>query len=367
MNIGIDAKWFFNGPPSGRVVVRNLVNELASENFKRHNFFFFLPKNDEGLEFPYQAENLNVVYVKQVNNLLSNLFVLPVYAKRLKLDVVLYQNFGSLSRTRKTIVYIHDLLYLDFPQYYGLKERLYLKLLKPIAQRADKIVTISETEKKRIVNHKLSLPKNVYVVSHGVSNLFKPVSEHKEKDISTIKETYNLPDKFVLYLGRLNVRKNIKNLLLAMEKVNLPLVIVGEPDHKSDDFKELLKSNNLKNRIIFTGYMESSEIPVIYALSTVFCFPSFAEGFGLPPLEAMASGTPVVVSDRTSLPEVCGDAALYVDADDPEDIAMKLNIFIDSKSKREEYSAKGILRAEKFKWSAAAEKLIAIMESDNDK
>lgn len=367
MNIGIDAKWFFNGPPSGRVVVRNLVKELASNNFKRHKFFFFLPKGEENLQFPYQAENISVVYVKCINNLLSNFFSLPKHATRLNLDVVLFQNFGSYSNSYKSLVYIHDLLYLDYPQYYGIKERLYLKLLKPLAKRANTIITISETEKERIIDHNLALSKDIYVVYHGVTDQFKPLSQHPEQDVLAIKEKYKLPDSFILYLGRLNVRKNIKNLLIAMKSVDAPLVIVGEADHKSEDLNDIIKRHNYNNRIIFTGYMDVSEIPLIYALSSVFCFPSFAEGFGLPPLEAMASGTPVVVSDRTSLPEVCGDAALYIDAENPFDIAEKLNLFINSKNKREEYSSKGLLRAKKFKWNFAAEKLIAIMESNYDK
>ncbi|MGJ8591431.1 MAG: glycosyltransferase family 4 protein [Aquaticitalea sp.] len=367
MNIGIDAKWFFNGPPSGRVVVQNLVKELASNNFKRHKFFFFIPNKDENLEFPYHAENLKVVYVSQINNLFSNLFVLPMHAKRLNLDVILFQNFGPFSKSFQSIVYIHDLLYLDFPQYYGFKEKMYLKFLKPLAKRADKIVTISETEKERIVRHQLGLSSNIHVVYHGVNNKFKVLADFSDTEIVAVSEKYDLPDRFVLYLGRLNIRKNIKNLLLAMKLVDIPLVIVGEHDHKTDDFKTIIKQQNLENKIIFTGYVDASEIPLLYSLSMVFCFPSFAEGFGLPPLEAMASGTPVVVSDRTSLPEVCGDAALYVDADDPNDIAKKLNLLIESSSKRKEYSLKGIQRAEKFKWSIAAEKLIAIMESDYDR
>ncbi|WP_042500663.1 glycosyltransferase family 4 protein [Algibacter lectus] len=281
MKIGIDAKWFFNGPPSGRVVIKELLKELLSDNYKADEFYVFLNKADKGLEFPYQQDNIKLVYISSFNNLISNAIILPRHSKKHKLDIVLFQNFGTFSKI-KNVVYIHDLLYLDFPQYYSFKERLYLSLLKPLAKRANVIVTISETERRRIMKHKLGT-NNVYFVYHGVDAKFKPLKAHDKFQIETFKKKYNLPDQFILYLGRLNIRKNITNLITAMQFVDIPLVIVGENNHKSENLSTTINTLSLNDKIIFTGYIEENELPLSYALATIFCFPSYAEGFGLPP------------------------------------------------------------------------------------
>ncbi len=364
MRIGIDAKWFFNGPPSGKVVIKQLLKELLSDNYKTDVFYVFLNKADKGLEFPYQRDNIKLIYISSFNNLISNAITLPRHSKKHKIDVVLFQNFGTFSKI-KNIVYIHDLLYLDYPEFYSFKERLYLSLIKPLAKRANTIVTISETERRRIVKHKLGT-NNVHFVYHGVDPKFKPLKEHDQLKVETFKKKYNLPDEFILYLGRLNIRKNIANLISAMQFVNMPLVIVGEKDHKSENLSSTIDTLGLNDKIIFTGYIDEDELPLAYALATLFCFPSYAEGFGLPPLEAMASGTPVIVSDRTSLPEVCEDAALYVNPDEPSDIAKKINTLLASKEIINTFAHKGVVQSKKFSWKKSAENLMNIIKATND-
>ena len=364
MKIGIDAKWFFNGPPSGKVVVKQLLKELLSDTYRNHEFYIFLNKNDKDITFPYKRSNVKLVYVNSFNNLISNAIILPKYSKKLNLDIVVFQNFGTFFRI-KNLVYIHDLLYLDYPEFYTFKERVYLSLLKPLAKKANTIVTISKTEKNRIIKHNLGT-NNVSFVHHGVDQKFKPLSQHNKGKIERLKEKYNLPDQFILYLGRLNVRKNISNLIVAMQFVDLPLVIVGKPDHKIENLTTTINKLNLNKKINFTGFIEEEELPIIYALATVFCFPSYAEGFGLPPLEAMASGTPVVVSDRTSLPEVCEDAALYVNPDDPKDIAQKINSLLASMEIIDIFVNKGLNHSSKFTWKKATKSLMEIITKTND-
>ncbi|PKB42610.1 glycosyltransferase involved in cell wall biosynthesis [Cellulophaga sp. RHA19] len=364
MKIGIDAKWFFSGPPSGKVVIKQLLKELLSDNYRTFEFYVFLKKKEKDLKFPYQNKNIKLVYVTTHNNLITNVFILPRHFKKFELDVVLLQNFGSFSKIN-SVLYIHDLLYLDYPQFYSYKERLYLSFLKPLAKRANKIVTISEAEKRRIIKHKLG-NNNVQFVYHGVDSKFKPLEGHNKLNIQAFKEKYNLPNEFILYLGRLNIRKNIANLISAMQFIDTPLVIVGEKDHKNENLSSTIDVLGLNDKIFFTGYIEEFELPLAYALATLFCFPSYAEGFGLPPLEAMASGTPVVVSDRTSLPEVCEDAALYVNPDDPSDIAKKINTLLASKEIINTFAAKGVVQSKKFSWGKSAENLMKIIKATND-
>ena len=359
MIIGVDIKWFFNGPPRGKIVVKQLVKELLKDQFKHYQFYFFLDKKDQYEDFPYPKGNHVFLYVKNVNNLISNAFVLPKYAKKYNLDIVLFQNFGT-PKNINSAVYIHDLLYLDYPQFYSLKEKVYLSFIKPFAKKAKKVITISESEKSRIVKHQLG-DENVHYVHLGVDPKFRPLAKHDPKDILAFKEEYNLPNEFMLYLGRLNVRKNVVGLINAMREIEFPLVIIGGYDHKKDDLMQRIKELDLERKIFFTGFIKEHQLPLAYASAKVFCFPSYAEGFGLPPLEAMASGVPVVVSNRTSLTEVCGDAALYVDPDQPSDIAEKINFLLSSEKEMQKFSKKGLDWSKKYSWQTSAQKLMDIL------
>ncbi|MEM6894847.1 MAG: glycosyltransferase family 1 protein [Bacteroidota bacterium] len=363
MKIGIDAKWFFTGPPSGKVVLKNLLKELLVPKYEHHKFYIFLNKGEEGMLFPFMLNNVHLVYVHNWNNLLANAFVLPFYQRKLNLDTVLFQNFGSFFPPKKGVVYIHDLLFLDFPQFFSLKERVYLRAIKPLAKNAKQVATISASEKSRVLRHQLAHEEDVYFVHHGISSRFKPLTEKVSEDIARVRQKYGLPKKYVLFLGRLNVRKNIKNLLLAMKDIDCTLVIAGESSHKTDNLSAIIEQNNLMEKVVFTGHVDDEDLPMVYAMAKVFCFPSYAEGFGLPPLEAMSSGVPVVSSDRTSLKEVCGTGALFIDPDRPAEITEKINILLNSPSKRMEMIEKGLEWVKKFSWERSAKQLMDIIEN----
>ncbi|MEL6305929.1 MAG: glycosyltransferase family 1 protein [Bacteroidota bacterium] len=363
MRIGIDAKWFFSGPPSGKVVLKNLLREFLVPKYAHHQFYIFLNKGEEGKSFPFVLSNMHLVYVKNWNNLLTNAFVLPFYQRKLNLDTVLFQNFGPFSPPKTGVVYIHDLLFLDFPQFFSVKERVYLRAIKPLAKNAKQVVTISASEKSRVLRHQLAHEEDVYFVHHGISSRFKPLTEKESEDIAKVRHKYRLPKKYVLFLGRLNVRKNIKNLLLAMKDIDCTLVIAGESSHKTENLSAIIEQNSLMEKVVFTGHVDEEDLPVVYAIATVFCFPSYAEGFGLPPLEAMSSGVPVVSSDRTSLKEVCGTGALFIDPDSPTEMAEKINILLNSPEKRMEMIDRGLKWVKPFVWEHSAKKLMDIIEN----
>lgn len=361
MKIGIDAKWFFEGPPSGKVVIQNLVKQMVKLN-EEHELYFFLDHAAENEKFPYEGANINKVYVWANNNLLSNLLFLPQCARRLKLDVVVFQNFSSFNGSYKKIAYIHDVLFLSNPEFYTLKERLYFSPLKFLTKRSDSVCTVSLEEKKRILLYGYkSKPSDIDVVYHGVDEIFKPIEKYEKSYLETIKSKYKLPNLFVLFVGRLNTRKNIYNLLRAvpyLKNKNIPIVIVGSKDWKMFDYEKLIDELKIKDRLIFTGFVQGLELACIYSLARVFCFPSYAESFGLPALEAMASGVPIVVSDRTSLPEICGDSGTYINPDKPEEIANKIDLLIDDKKLWNEKRLLGIERAKFFTWEKSAQSLL---------
>lgn len=363
LRIGIDAKWYFDGPASGKMVIRNLVNEICK--IKNNNFVFYiiLDRKCKGLTLDVESASINIIYVWNGNNLLSNVFAIPFIAKKNKLDVVLYQTSVSCFGNHKKIAYIHDLIYISHPQYYTLIERIYLKPLKFLARFSDFIITVSAFEKFRFQQLKFS-DKEVAVLHHGFDPKFKRRQEFDTMSLNETINKLNLPARFILYVGRINTRKNVPSLIhaLSMIDVDTKLVLVGNKEWKSDAIDPLVSKLNLIDKIIQTGPLFGDELAKVYALSTVFCFPSFEESFGLPPLEAMASGIPVVVSNSSSLPEVCDTAAIYVNADDPREIADAISQLLMDENLYSKHEQLSIERAKNFSWEKTAKNLIDILE-----
>lgn len=364
MRIGIDAKWFFEGPPSGRRVVYNLVKKLIEIN-DNNILYIFLDNKFRSVKFPFSGRNVVLLYISANNNLLSNVFIMPKYFNKYKINVVLFQNFVPfVKRKTKYIAFIHDVTYIYYPQYFTWKEKLYFKPLKYLSKFSDTIITVSYSEKNKILENKIGNEKNVNVIHHGLSDDFIYYSKNNDK-IKEIKKIYNLPDEYILYVGRINAIKNISNLIIALSLVNnksIKLVIVGDYDWKHEDLEDLIHKLKLHERVIIKGYIFSNDLPVIYSLAKVLCLVSIKESFGLPALEAMATKTPVIVSNSSSLPEICDDAGIYVDPLNPFDIADKINIILDDKELCKRKSEMGFKQASKFTWDKSAQKLISIFE-----
>ncbi len=361
VRIGIDAKWFFNGPVSNRLVVRQLTEQLVQQN-PGHELFFFLDQADRHLPFPHAGPGVHLHYVWARNNQLSNLLVLPRLARRLRLDVVLFQNFASFHGRFRKIAYIHDVLFHEYPQFYTRKERAYFSTMKALAARADLICTISRAEQERLLRHGYqSDAARIHVIHHGVSPVFRPAESYPAAVLDDLRRRYRLPARYILYVGRLNVRKNIAGLLRAVPQLHdpaIPVVVVGAKDWKMEPLDGLIAELKLTDRILFTGHVPDADIPGIFALARVFCFPSFAEGFGLPPLEAMASGVPVAVANTTSLPEVCGEAGTYLDPHDPASVAAALNRLLADDGYYGQQRELGLKRAASFTWEKAGRELL---------
>jgi glycosyltransferase involved in cell wall biosynthesis len=286
-------------------------------------------------------------------------------AAKNKIDVLVYQNFPSIFTPYKQIAYIHDIIFLTHPQYYTWKEKLYFKPLKFLAKKAERINTVSHFEKERISRYYKIEQSKIDVIHHGVNEMFKPNELQNEAKINNVKIKYNLPEKYILYVGRLNVRKNIINMLKAFSLVknkNISFVIVGNYDWKSENVNSVLEDKRIKERLFFTGAVFGEELAAIYANASLFCFPSFEESFGLPPLEAMASGVPVVVSNSSSIPEICGEAGNYVDPNSPESIAHMLDLLLTDGKLYQEKRKLGLERAKLFTWENAAKKLLESCE-----
>ncbi len=364
MRIGIDAKWYASGNPSGLVVVRNLVDNIILQSHKHnHEILLFANKSDKyllkGLEEKIKPlESVQIVYCIKALNFLSNMFILPFYLRKYKIDVCLVQNFTPLffNTNIKYVNYIHDFLFFDYPQYFTWIERTVFKLMKSTSSNAKEIITISKSERARIKRY---IPnKKIHVVYHGVSDAF---SVENRNDLVTLK--YMLPKKFILYLGRINTRKNIEVILKAIknDETLLPLVIIGKKDHKSFDIDLYIKENAIDKRVFLLGHLPFEDLKVLISNAHIFVFPSFAEGFGMPPLESMKSGVPVIASNVSCMPEICGNAALYFNPYNSDELIRQIRNLMSDNSLYEQVVEKGFKQVEKYKWNKASEKIMSIL------
>lgn len=362
MKIGIDAKWYHEGPVSGRRVVVNIVDNIIKNNTNDKIYLFFDRKYKKKKKNNTYEGNIIPIYIWSGNNLISNIIILPIYAIWYKLDIVLFQNFPSFYGSFYKVAYIHDILFKTHKQYYSLIERLYFIPLRILSNKSDYIITVSKAEKDRLKSN--GYKKKISYAYHGVDEGFKEIEYFKIDEIDKIRKKYNLPDKFILFVGRLNIRKNVINLIRSLRYLrdqDIKLVIVGGKDWKVDGYKKVLEEYYLKDKLIFTGPVYGNDLKMIYAMSYVFCFPSFAESFGLPALEAMKSGIPVIVSNSTSLPEICGDAGTYIDPENPRDIASAINKLLHDDDYYNKKKQLSIAQASKYNWENTSNNIIDLL------
>lgn len=292
-----------------------------------------------------------------------------------KYDLYCYPSFNPyflslpLRKKGKTVLTIHDLIYLIYPDKYpsGIKGKLIFEIQKILVKRVDAIITISETSKKDICRFLKINPNKVHVVYPAAGENFKKI-EDKEK-LQEVKNKYRLPDKYVLYLGDVNYNKNLITLADACKLANLPLVIVGKQaaDENIDinhpeniPFEKFLEKYEKDKDILRIGYVSDGELPCLFSLASVYCQPSFYEGFGLPVVQAFSCGLPVVISKTQALVEVAEDAALIADPKEAKDVADKITKVLEDSILRESLIQKGFKRAKNFSWEKCARETIDV-------
>ncbi len=256
-----------------------------------------------------------------------------------------------------TVLTVHDIIFYHLPHHHKRLNRWYLNLAMPLYTRhATQIIAVSEaTRRDLIATYKLPSEK-ITVIYEAAHACFYPRDSLEEQ---TVRANYGLPSRYLLYLGTIEPRKNLLRFLRAWEPLYLsgeapPWVIVGKRGWLSGPFFEALKTSPARDGIVLTGYVLDADLPAILSAATLFVFPSLYEGFGLPPLEAMACGTPVLCSDRASLPEVVGDAAWLVDPTDIEAIREGLRRLLRDEPLRQALRERGLEQATRFSWERAA-------------
>jgi glycosyltransferase involved in cell wall biosynthesis len=360
----IDAKWLFEGPISGKVVIENIINQLEKDYIDKYYIILLLDSRDKKNYELYSKKGFSVLSIWGKVNLLSNMFLVPFYVFRKKVDIGIFQNYVPICSRMKTVLYIHDIIYESHSEYFTLVERLYFKPVRYCAKITDYIVTISENEKNRLIKYKYGNEGKITVIYNGVNRLQDNNKIDKLNSPFAESLTTDLPPEFILYVGRLNDRKNIYNLIKALKYVDdsLSLVIVGKKDWKNERLDTAIASESINKRVNFTGYVSDSQLIELFKKASIFAFVSFEEGFGLPPLEAMTFGLPVVVSSTSCIPEVCGDAGVYVDPNDEKSIAEGINRIYKDEQLRSKKIEAGYRQVEKFTWEKSVKNLTKLLD-----
>ncbi|MBP2032216.1 glycosyltransferase involved in cell wall biosynthesis [Clostridium algifaecis] len=306
-----------------------------------------------------QFNNIEFIKMKSKFLSLSEQIELPLVVNKYNGKSIFHSPSFVASPFIKTkmIMTIHDLNHLRFPKYYSPFHKYYYKyIVKPSALKCKKILTVSEFSKNEIVDWLKCDRDKVVVTYNGVDNRFKYIDDNDK--LIKVKNKYNLPNKFILYIGNLKPHKNVRTLIRAMSLVDndIKLVINGKIN---EPLMEVINTYNLKSKIRFIGYVDDEDLPILYNLANVFIFPSLYEGFGLPPLEAMACGCPVIVSNTSSLPEVVGDAGEKFEAEDYEKLAELIKKVLDKSCDKQ----KLIERSKLFNWEKTCDKTFKIYYS----
>lgn len=273
-------------------------------------------------------------------------------------------NFCKLSKGVKRVLTVHDLSFEISPDFFPFKKRLWHKIIgaRRQAESADKIIAVSRSTKNDLANIYGINPEKIEVVYSGINNKF--FKRHSEEEKRMVRKKYGLPENFILFVGTIEPRKGISNLIKAFEKFkkknrdDMNLVISGVRGWSCKEIFKLAGDSPESRNIKLTGFVEDKDKPALIQSSRLFVYPSFYEGFGFPPLEAMASRTPVIISHNPSLPEIAGDGALMINPWNQDEFVWAIEEMAYNEKLRERMVGKGIKHAGKFSWEKTAKQTL---------
>jgi glycosyltransferase involved in cell wall biosynthesis len=336
--------------------IRNLLRHLA--RIDRDSEYVLLCQEPDLGVAAQLGPNFRAVLEPSPNYSFREQFHVPWVLRRERPDVFHAPHYVLPPLTRgRTVVTIHDCIHLMFPQYLPSRAAyVYARAsMWSAARQAHRILTVSEASKRDIIHFFSVPPEKVVVVYNAIEERF--AATPSEEAIERVRERYQLNHRFVLYVGNIKPHKNLVRLIEAFARLRtrdddeLKLLIIGDEISKLPALRRAVHSHKLHKHVRFLGYLGDETLAILYRLASVFVFPSLYEGFGLPPIEAMASGTPVVTSNVSSLPEVTGDAAVLVDPYNVDSIVEGIARVLADPALAAELRRKGIARARDFSWA----------------
>ncbi|MBM2820659.1 MAG: group 1 glycosyl transferase [Candidatus Berkelbacteria bacterium] len=374
MRIGIDARLYRSSAAGIGRYSQNLIKNLLAIDNENEYVLFMTPEDKK--EFDLPNKNIKIIQVDIPHYSLAEQTKMVKIIEKEKCDLVHFLNFNyPVCYKGKFIVTIHDLTLLFYPDAAKktnfIKQSAFRYVFKKACKNSSRIIAVSENTKKDIIKT-FNIPEAKIKVIYEAADDKKLLSD--EKSLENIKHKYHIDEKkIILYVGQFRQHKNIQGLLNAYEilkkKMSVRLVLIGkvtENIKKYIDSKPEIRdtltlgntSDIAEESVIMPGFVSDEELAAWYKLADVFVFPSFYEGFGLPGLEAMQAGLPVVASKVTSLPEIYNNAALYFDPLKPDDIADKIEIVLNNKNKKEELIKNGYENIKKYSWGKCAQETL---------
>lgn len=345
----------------------NLVKNLARVN--RENEYCLLHYRKMDLDI-YRS-NHDMVLPKVMRPFRPTVWratIMPFLLRRQKLDLV-HDPSGLALASRMPfpqVVTMHELTYLHFPEALRRSIRLYQKfwLHHRLSKNADRIITISNYMKRELIED-LAIPEEkISVIYNGVDDRYRVLDK---EEVTRVRQKYGLDFPFILYIGYVTVKKGTANLVRAYHELKRAgsrhkLVIVGKKTRPWEEVFGTVEKLGLEQDVIFTGYAPGEDLPGLYNAADLFVYPSFYEGFGIPPLEAMASGTPVITSNSSSLPEVVGNGGILVDPHNIDEMAKAMHEVLTNRALREGLIQKGKERARLFSWEKMARETLRVYD-----
>ncbi len=353
--------------------VRNLVAAMLAQDSANHYTLLTSGRATEEHPFPV-AENVrgrSILIPDRYLNVLWYRWRVPLPATFFSGPTDIYHGpdfvLPPLGRNVRKVVTIHDLAFLEHPEYAVPALAAYLKKVVPEAVKAaDVVATVSHEVGRTLIKHFHTPPEKIAVVPIGVGEHFRRITDPIL--LGATRHKFGLRHPLVLAVGTLEPRKNhsglIKAFYQAHQKKNGPamLAIAGGQGWLYEETQRLVSELHLEKKVRFLGRVSDHELVTLYSMADVFAFPSFFEGFGIPPIEAMACGTPIITSSTSSLPEVVGDAALLVDPHDTDALAQAINRLLEHEELREELRQKGYQRIQGYTWASSAHKMLTIYQ-----
>ncbi|MEA2097548.1 MAG: glycosyltransferase family 1 protein [Patescibacteria group bacterium] len=378
MIIGIDIRMLARGTRSGieEYTINLLSNIISLDNNIEYRLFYNGYKKTK-LKYNFlKVPNVQLKEFKIPNRILDASFQFLNYPKidRMLKNIDLFFSphifSSSVSKKCKTLTTFHDLSFENYPEFYSTGKKYWHFSMNPKKQAhtANKIIAVSQSTKDDLTNIYNIEPEKIKVIYSGI-NQESGIMNH-ESEISKVRRKYNLPEKYILYLGTLEPRKNIIGLIKAFEILNTKyrilntechLVIAGSKGWLYKDIFKTVQNSPEKDNIIFTGFIDDKDKPTLYGLADLFVYPSFYEGFGFPPLEAMACGTPVITSNFSSLPEAVGDAAIMINPYNIDELAKAMEMVLTDKKLINILTTRGFEQIKKFSWKNCARETLRFM------
>lgn len=362
MHVSIDARLVYYTRAGIAGYTLALTNALAAAFPEEH---FTLLQDARCREPLIVAPNVSITGTRVPAHHRAEQILMPWVARSIGADVFHSPDFIPPLRYRgRSVITIHDLAFLIYPHFMTRDAARYYGNIDRAVRHADQIIAVSQSTKRDLIRMLGTPEEKITVIYEGVDRELGPMDRNEA--LRRVKSLYNLPEEFILFVSTIEPRKNVGGLLRAYGrlrqdyKLTPALVLVGSPGWLSDDIYALVDKLELRPHTFFLGRVDAPNLRYLYNAARCLVHPAFYEGFGLTPLEAMACGTPVIISNVSSLPEVVGDAGLLIDPQQDQEITVALWRLLTDEKLRAELREKGLQRATAFSWQRAAEQTMDV-------